>query len=392
MGFMETGDTRPFVFGTRVIGGHFTDRVAETEKLAGNFSHGINTILISPRRMGKTSLVDKVSSVVASDDLRIARMDAFPCRSEKDFMEALATAVIKATSGRLEEWAANARTLFSRLVPRVSFSVAPMTDFSLSFDLSQSSGYGDEVLDLAERIAQEKRIRMVICIDEFQQIGEFPGTLPFQKKLRSAWQKHDKVSYCLFGSKRHLMEKMFQSRSHPFYRFGDMMYLGKISESDWTEYICRRFAATGKSISEDLARSICTATECYSSYVQHLAWLVWLGTGSEATKQDVERGIESLLDSTEPLFIQQTEHLSAHQMNFLRALAHGVDKGFTSKSVLAGYGLGTSANVMRVKKSLAEKDLITTSAPHHMELCDPILGLWLRRRVWREQPGGCLSQ
>lgn len=388
---METGETRPFVFGTRVIGGHFTDRVAETEKLTGNFRHGINTILMSPRRMGKTSLVDKVSSLVASEDLRIARMDAFPCRCEKDFIEALATAVIKATSGRLEEWVANARTLFSRLAPRISFSADPMIDFSLSFDLSQLSAYGDEVLDMAERIAREKRIRMVVCIDEFQQIGEFPGALPFQKKLRSAWQKHDRVSYCLYGSKRHLMEKMFQSRSHPFYRFGDMMYLGKISEADWTEYICKRFAATGKSISEDLARSICAATECYSSYVQQLAWLVWLGTEGEATQQDVERGIDSLLDSTEPLFIQQTERLSALQMNFLRALTHGVNKGFTSKSVLTGYALGSSANVVRVKKSLTDKDLITTSAPHHMELCDPILGLWLRRRVWREERGGVAS-
>lgn len=88
----------PFVFGVRVEGDAFTDRKEETERLKANFTYGVNTILISPRRMGKTSLVDKVCSLVEGDDIKIARIDAFGCRSENDFINAFATAVVRATS------------------------------------------------------------------------------------------------------------------------------------------------------------------------------------------------------------------------------------------------------------------------------------------------------
>ena len=109
-----------------------------------------------------------------------------------------------------------------------------------------------------------------------------------------------------------MMEQMFQDQSYPFYRFGDLFYLNKISEADWVAYICERFEVTGKHISEKLSREICTVTDRYSSYVQQLAWLVWLKTQHEATESDVQYGIDRLLDACEPLFIQQTEDLSAY--------------------------------------------------------------------------------
>lgn len=77
---MRKSKEAPFVFGVRVEGDSFTDRREETERLKANFTYGVNTILISPRRMGKTSLVDKVCSLVESEDIRIARIDAFGCR------------------------------------------------------------------------------------------------------------------------------------------------------------------------------------------------------------------------------------------------------------------------------------------------------------------------
>lgn len=134
------------------------------------------------------------------------------------------------------------------------------------------------MLQLPELIARTKGYRIVVCIDEFQQIGEFADSLTFQKKLRSVWQLQSNVSYCLYGSKKHMMERMFQSRSYPFYRFGDLFYLGKIGEDDRVQYIQQRFRATGKDIPAELAQVICRTTDRYSSYVQQLAWLVWLRT------------------------------------------------------------------------------------------------------------------
>ena len=376
----------PFVFGVRVEGDAFTDRREETERLKANFTYRVNTILISPRRMGKTSLVDKVCSLVEGDDIKIARIDAFGCRSETDFINAFATAVVRATSSRWEEWIENTKVFLSRFVPKISFGQDPLTDFSLSLEYNANKQTTEEILKLPEVIAQSKGYRIVVCIDEFQQIGDFPDSLTFQKKLRSIWQLQSHVSYCLYGSKKHMMEQMFQNQSYPFYRFGDFFYLNKIGEKDWVEYICQRFETTGKHISENLAREICQVTDRYSSYVQQLAWFVWLRTAdsASATTEDVRYGIDRLLDACEPLFIQQTEDLSAYQMNFLRALVNGVHTGFTQSAILKDYRLGTAANITRLKKALVEKDLIMTTAPKHIEMSDPILALWLKKRVWRE--------
>ena len=380
---MTTDMDSPFVFGVRVEGDAFTDRKDETERLRMNFLYGVNTILISPRRMGKTSLVDKVCGLVGSDTIRIAKMDAFGCRSEADFINSFATVVIKATSSKWEEWLTNAKTFLSRLVPKVTFGQDPFNDFSISFEYNSGDSILEDILQLPEQIASQKGYRIVVCVDEFQQIGEFPDSLSFQKKLRGVWQLQSHVSYCLYGSKKHLMENIFQRQDYPFYRFGDLFYLGKISESDWIEYIRGRFETTGKEISEELARQICEVTERYSSYVQQLAWFVWLRCGKSATAEDVEFGIDRLLDACEPLFIQQTESLSAYQMNFLHLLSDGIHSGFTRASVLGAYRLGTAANIARIKKTLTEKDLITMSAPMTYEISDPILSLWLKRRVWK---------
>lgn len=340
---MRKSKEAPFVFGVRVEGDSFTDRREETERLKANFTYGVNTILISPRRMGKTSLVDKVCSLVESEDIRIARIDAFGCRSENDFINAFATAVVRATS----------------------------TDTSLEYNAGNNTT--EEVLRLPEMIARSKGCHIVVCIDEFQQIGDFPDSLTFQKKLRSVWQLQSHVSYCLYGSKKHMMEQMFQNASYPFYRFGDFFYLNKISEKDWVEYICQRFESTGKHISEELAREICQVTDRYSSYVQQLAWFVWLRVqdDSAATEEDLKYGIDRLLDACEPLFIQQTEDLSAYQMNFLHAITNGVHTGFTQTAILETYRLGTAANVTRLKKSLMVKDLITIPASKYLEMSDP---------------------
>lgn len=380
---MANENEAPFVFGVRVEGNTFTDRKEETNRLKMNFLYGVNTILISPRRMGKTSLVEKVCSMVESDTLKIAKIDAFGCRSENDFINAFATAVVRATSSKWEEWMENAKTFLSRFIPKISIGQDPLTDFSIALEYNRANTVTEDILQLPETIAKQKGIKIVICIDEFQQIADFPDSITFQKKLRSVWQLQSNVSYCLYGSKKHMMEKMFQSQSHPFYRFGDLFYLDKISETDWVEYICDRFRVTGKEISRELASEICTVTDRYSSYVQQLAWLVWLRTDKHATKEDVEFGIDRMLDACEPLFIQQTESLSAYQMNFLRALANGVHTSFTRSEILDTYQLGTAANISRLKKALTEKDLIMMTAPKKLEISDPILALWLKRRVWK---------
>ena len=90
-------ENKPFVFGVATSGNNFTDREKETSHLVMNFQHGVNTVLISPRRWGKTSLVDKVCKLVNSENIKVVYLDIFSCRSEKDFYDAFTSAVIKQT-------------------------------------------------------------------------------------------------------------------------------------------------------------------------------------------------------------------------------------------------------------------------------------------------------
>lgn len=162
-----------------------------------------------------------------------------------------------------------------------------------------------------------------MCIDEFQQIAEFKDSKTFQKRLRTVWQLQKSVSYCLFGSKKHHMNELFEKKSLAFYKFGDAIYLSKIGTQDWIDYICERFRSTGKQISKELAEKICLQVENHSSYVQQLAWLGWIHTDKTATEQDFEAAYQDIIDQNTPLFEKQTESLTIYQMNFLRAIIDG---------------------------------------------------------------------
>lgn len=373
-------ENKPFIFGVATSGDNFTDREKETARLLSNFQHGVNTVLISPRRWGKTSLVQKACRLVQSDKVKVVYLDIFSCRSEGDFYEAFASAILKQTSSKLDEWLENARLFLSRISPKISLGPDPMTDFSISLEMNPKNNDIDEILQLPEKIAWKKGYNIVVCIDEFQQIAEFKDSKTFQKRLRSIWQLQKSVSYCLFGSKKHLMNELFEKKSLPFYKFGDAIYLQKIGTPDWIDYICGRFEATGKHISKELAEKICLKVDNHSSYVQQLAWLVWIHTDKIASEQDFETACQDIIDQNTPLFEKQTESLTTYQMNFLRAVINGIHTEFTTQEILQEYQLGSSANVSIVKRALIKKELIEIEK-RQVIISDPVMKVWLKKEL-----------
>ena len=108
-------ENKPFIFGVATSGDNFTDREKETERLLLNFRHGVNTVLISPRRWGKTSLVQKASRLAQSDKLKIVYIDIFSCRSDRDFYDAFVSAVLKQTTSKVDEWLEHIKLFLSRI-------------------------------------------------------------------------------------------------------------------------------------------------------------------------------------------------------------------------------------------------------------------------------------
>lgn len=343
-----------FVFGKPVEGDFFTDRESEAKRLAANFKGGVSTFLLSPRRWGKTSLIKKVMKQVQSDELRVVFVDVFKCKSPIDFAEAVASAVLSQTASRAEEF------------------------IDIKLGLSDDKSDISNALCVPERIAQKKKVRIVVCIDEFQQIGEFPDTTSFQKELRTIWQHQVNVTYCLSGSKKHMMEKLFDTPEKAFFKFGDIIYLKTIPLNYWLDYISKRFEEAGKRITHEQIQRICETVHYHSSYVQQLCWYVYLSSSDEVSEEDIDNGIEELISQNTALFESWTENLVANQMRLLKAVADGIHEGLSSSDVIKSYRLVSSANVTAVKKSLLDKNLVYTDNGK-VYLTDPVMGMWLKR-------------
>jgi len=371
-----------FVYGVAVSDYNFIGREQETKRLLDNFRGGINVILMSPRRLGKTSLVKHVCNKLDEEDIITVYLDIFGCKSEYDFYNKLAAEVLKQTASKLELWLEEAKEFIYRLTPKISFSPEPNADFAISLGITPKTHTPEEVLGMAEKIAIKKGKRIVICIDEFQQIGEMANSKQIQARLRTVWQHQKQVSYCLFGSKHHLMSAIFLHRSMPFYQFGDIISLDKIATVDWVEYIVSHFADGKRTISRALAEDICRFTENYSAYVQQLSWLVFTQKeeGETVTEEDVKQAMNDLLATNEILFMQMIEPLSEYQLNFLRAIASGVTKDFGLSEVREEYKLGSYSNINRLKTALLERDLIEKRGAETV-MTDPVFAKWIKRKV-----------
>ena len=372
---------KSFVYGIAVTDYNFTGRIEETRRLKANFEGGVNSILISPRRWGKTSLVDHVCQQLASSDVITVRLDIFGCKSEYEFYNALAVAVLKQTASKIQLWMDEARSFLARLTPKIGIPVDPMSEISVSLGITPETHSPEEILNVVEIIAQMKKRHVVVCIDEFQQIGEFENTKEVQARLRSVWQHHHYTSYCLYGSKRHMMSDIFLNRSMPFYQFGDLLWLQKIPTNDWIDYIISHFEAAGKHISEQMVARICETVDNYPSYVQHLSSILLnlLPQGGTVTEDMMPQAVAELISTNEALYMQQIEPLSSYQMNMLRAIVSGVHSGFNERRVRSQFDLGAPSNIVRLRKALIERDLIYSEL-RQLNVTDPVFALWFRKR------------
>lgn len=371
---------RAFVYGKSVKDDFFTDRVKETARLKKAFEAGLSTVIISPRRLGKTSLVRKVQSSITDPHIKVVYMDVYDCRSEYDFLNRFASTLMKEVAGTLDRIMDTLKEFLIHIVPRVSYSSEPLSEYSLSLGITPQTYAPEQILNLPEVIAQKRGIHIVVCIDEFQQVGEFPDSLNVQKRMRGAWQHHEHASYCMFGSKKHMMMNIFQNKRMPFYQFGDTTYLERIPREDWVSFIIKRFAVGGKSISEDYAGRICDVVDCYSSYVQQLASDVFLETESEVDEQSFTEGVSTLLTQNSELFMTQIAGLTSYQMNFLRAVCAGYRSEFNSKEISNLFDLGAKSNITRIKTALIEKELIDIRGKETF-IADPVFKLWFKQKM-----------
>jgi len=366
----------PFQYGKLAEGLSFVNRVKEKQTLKNNLSTGINTMLISPRRLGKSSLVKAAMIELEKEnsDIKVCFIDAFTIKSEEEFYQSFAREVIKSLSGKWETWISTAKKFLMAFSPKISIGADPTTDFSVGLEWKTIKENELELLDLPEKIAQAKKIRLIVCIDEFQNLAKLKDYDSLEKKMRSAWQHQQNVTYCLYGSKRHMMMDIFNSPSKPFYRFGQIMFLMKISENEWVSYIMKTFETTGKSISETLALNLVQMVDSHSWYVQQLAYFVWNLTESEVNTEILQQAIEQVINANLPLYQKECDDLTLTQLNLLMAIANN-EQYLTAVETQNAYNMGTPQNISKNKNLLQNRDIIEKTKDGFSFL-DPVFKRW----------------
>ncbi len=366
----------PFQYGTLATKENFVDRIEDRAMLKNFLSSHINVMLVSPRRWGKSSLVKVAMDELQDeyDDIKVCYIDAFSIGSEAEFYRTFASQVIACSSTKLERRIQDAKKFLTGVVPQVVIK-DDVTNF-MAFDVKFTPQEQDkiDILRLPETLALAKKIRIIVCIDEFQQLANLPEYKNMEGKMRSFWQQQQQVTYCLYGSKRHMMLDIFNNSNSPFYRFGQMLFLNKIPREEWLPFIVSTFEKSGKHISTEYANRICDITECHSWYLQQCCYFVWNATKDDVDEAAFSYGLKQMVNTNSPMFQNDTETLAASQIEMLRAIKDGITQ-FSSMETRKKYNLGNPNTISKNKRVLQEKDIVEKKADR-LTFVDPIYRLW----------------
>ena len=255
----------PFKFGTIVEADYFTDRVNEVAYIEQFIKSANHLVMISPRRFGKSSLVAKA---VKESGRKSITLNLQSVTSVSDLSAKLLREFFKVhPMERLRHLIAH-----FRIIPMISTN--PVTG---AMDVIFQSGAPEEVLledvlSLLERAHSEKD-RLIVVLDEFQEIKDICSDL--DRQLRSIMQEQKHINYILLGSQESMMTDIFENKKSPFYHFGELMRLGKLPRQDFYDYLVERLSAVFPESCKVLADRILNFTECHPYYSQQLAANVW---------------------------------------------------------------------------------------------------------------------
>jgi hypothetical protein len=374
----------PFVYGKVARGESFADRKRELAELSSDILSGQNVILFSPRRYGKTSLILEVLERVRAQGVLTVYLDLFKVVSEGDFVSAYAREVARLCGGGIRTALRRIRSLLPRLVPKVVLRGEDIeAELEFEFDLrGEREPLLGDLFEAVATLAGERGKRAVVVFDEFQELAGWDEGERVQRHMRAHFQHHEEVSYVFLGSKRHLMEEIFQNKNRPFYRFGKHFPLGKIPEGEFAEFIQARFAATGFRVEEGVAERILAVTENHPYYTQLLCHVLWDRLRDErlVTPEHVDAGVEEVLSREAHAFHDMWDTLPLKARQLLVALAKEGDPRVEiySARFLQRHNLGPASSVQRALARLLSDEILERVGGAY-EFTDVFFKRWLRR-------------
>lgn len=367
------------MFGRIVRGTAFIDRKSELKQLSANLIAGMNTVVVAPRRWGKTSLVLNAAEHVSSSrkKLRICYIDLNPIQNDYHFLESFALEVIKASSNNWQDWVQIANELLKGFLLSVSTGTDPGKDFRLMVNWEDSKKAEKAVLDLPEKIAGQHKIKFILCIDGFHKILEFHTGQSFHERILTHWKDRRKTTYCLIGNRGTLTASLFASKDHPINDFGEMIFLQTIKQKHWVGHIKTQFAATGKYIDRETISYILKLAADHPYHVQQLTHNVWRFTEEQANPETVDLALEEIMLHNDLLFRREIENLTPLQLNYLAAILNG-ESHLNSMKTIHHYRLVSPGNLSTLKLAMEHKEILDfhESQP---KFINPFFEQWLHQ-------------
>ena len=378
----------PFVYGEVVPPAAFIDRVVELDRLVGDLSAGQKVFLISPRRYGKSSLIRQALAAVSRRGALTVDVTVSSFSSYVAFLEGYARALMAAETrwDRARTWLKEA-IRSARTEIRYAPGDAALGSLSVSFPSVKSdrdvSRLAQDVFALPGRLADARRRKVVVALDEFQAIGEFNGG-SVESAMRAAVQHQRDVGYVFAGSEPTLMERMLGPR-RPFYKAGPVMRLDKIPADEFAAAIDARFKRSGIRPEEGLGDAIVELAGNLPYDVQRLAHETWdevrSAGGRRATLDALHQALSRLLNEQETMFEALWQRLTLAQRAVLRAVVVESGHSVLSEDVRTRHRLGGTSTVQAALNALVRDDVISRDGRRY-SVVDSLLREWVARHTF----------
>lgn len=373
--------TNPFILTPMIPEEYFCDREKETEQLVTWITNQSNVVLISPRRVGKTGLINHCfeQQVIKNEFITIS-IDILHTTSFSELILELGHAVFKHVAKKSDRLLAKFTTALRSL--SASFGYDPIQG-TPTFDLklgqvTMPAFTLDEILGYLE----EAEKPCIVAIDEFQQITSYPEK-NIEAVLRSKIQRLKNTFFIFAGSERRIMNEMFFSSKRPFYQSASLLQLAPIELTSYTNFVKHHFETAGKSIDEETVAKVYQQWQGITMYMHRIFHdaFVLVQEGDTCTSQLIDDVTNSYIKQNEKRLQELLAFITMQQKELLYAIAReGVATKLTSAAFVKRHQLKSASSVQSAAKKLLEYDIITQKG-HEYTISDPLLSIWLRERM-----------
>ena len=374
------------MYGEVVPASAFVDREVELERLTGDLLAGQKVFLISPRRYGKSSLVQQALRGAGRRGALCVDVTVSSYSSYVAFLEGYARALLSADAqpDRIRAWIAD---LLGSLRPELRMEAG--SRLSLSFPAARTradiSRLAEAVFALPGQVASLRRRRLAVALDEFQAINAFDeGSHEVEHALRAAIQHQRQVGYVFSGSEPSLMERML-SRSRPFYKAGPVLRLQRIPADQFAAFLEARFQKTGLRPEPGVGAAIVDLAGNLPYDVQRLAHETWDDVRVSGARRvgldQLHATLRRLLNEHHAIFEAMWQRLTVPQRGALRAAVLEDGRELLGADVRARHRLSGASSVQASLAALVRDDVLSRENGRYI-VVDSLLREWVARRTF----------